>query len=275
MGDATVEPIRAINRAQFGAAKRFWAASFLLKVALFGVGLWSALGPGWSGAPLVMLAMALTAEALQLRSDVVRARAEAVLRLLDRCQSFGEPIPAAEVRELHMEAPRARGELAARYQLADEYFSAGTAPGPAKAVANLLESAWYTRHQASRMALLYYGVVAVLVALSVFALLAVIRFEASTDAREWAVKLVTSTLALLVSLSLVKSGIAYSRLATRCERTEQACERLLAGTPTDAEALRQWSEYQLGRATAPLIPDWLWSAMRLRLDEAWRARLAA
>ena len=64
--------LRGISRAQFEFAKQLWAASVLLKVAMFAVAVWSAAGQSSLYAPQALLSAAILSELLQLYSDHIR-----------------------------------------------------------------------------------------------------------------------------------------------------------------------------------------------------------
>ncbi|WP_310568599.1 hypothetical protein [Gemmatimonas sp.] len=263
--------VRRINTAQFETAKRRWQTSLVLKGILFLLGVTIALGNTVWFAPWVMVALALISESLQILSDLAKGDAESVLRMLDRCRTFGRPISHAELRDLVIAAPR-HTRMVATGTAADEYFTGSAPPGPRRALEGVLESAWYTRHLSLAMARVYAALVGVIVIASLVMLAAAPRYTsaASPDA---VVKAVAAWLTLSVSLGMIKNVIAYFRMASRCERTVHSTERLLAvGDVTETEAVRQWYEYQIARAGMPLLPEWLWTRMRSRLGEAWRAR---
>ena len=264
--------LRALDRALFKSAKEYWAGAVAAKLMIFGLGLWSVFTSGWWYTPQAMLVVAVLSECLQLRSDVQKSRAESLLRTLDLCRSFARAISPADKRDIVLAAPRAQRRLIDESDLIDSYIDSTELPGPRRAVENLLESAWYTKNQASLMAWAYGGLVAVLLLSAVLAFVVTAREVTDVELRERIMKSVTSWLTLLVSLSMFKSVWAYFRLAARATKTEAACNHLLTGQVSETDAVKQWYEYQLTRASAPLIPDRLWRVMKPRLDEAWQSR---
>jgi hypothetical protein len=265
--------LRAINRALFTNAKRLWAAAVAVKLGAFAVGVAGTLGVEWHYVPQALLLLAVGAEVLQQCSDHVKGQGESLLRTLDLCRSFGRSISDADRRDIVMVAPRrARAHVRDSPSLEDTYFASAEPAGPRRAVKNLIESAWYTRHQAQRMKSLYLALFAVLITTSVFALIAANREINAPQHREQVIKVVTAWLMLIVSLSMLRSPLAYYRLEQRCTRTEMTCGHLLNGDVSESDAMKQWYEHQLGRSAAPLLPDWLWNMLSPRLDVAWRAQ---
>lgn len=263
--------LRDVNRSQFSAARRYWSAALGMKLLIFVLGAWaifvSAPVP-WL--PQLLLALALGSALLQLRSDGVKSRAEALLRTLDVCTSFGREISTADKRDIIAGvSKRLRRQLEAAE--GEPYFDSDQAPGPEKAVRNLIESAWYTKRQAQAMAAIYGGMIAVLLAVSLTALVIATRDVGQPQARERIVRLVTAWLLLLVSLEMLKNVWAYWNMYQRCQSTETACEHLAGGDVSEADALRRWYEYQVARASSPLLPSWLWRVMQPTLNDAWRS----
>ena len=217
----------------------------MAKILIAAIGIWTVFEVSSLWTPQLLLLLALVSELFQLRSDGLKSRAEAVLRILDLCESFGHEISASDTRDI--------------------------AIGPQRAAMNLIESAWYTRRQAGTMALIYGALIAGLFAFSIAALMIATRNVADQEVRERIVRVVTAWLLLLVSVNMLRNVWGYFKLYERCRRTEVVCTHLAKGDVSEPEITRQWYEYQIARVGSPLIPEWLWNAMKSRLDKAWAA----
>ncbi len=263
--------LRSINRAQFVTAKRFWAAAVSAKLAMFGWGAWvvfQATPPIYL--PQALLVLAILSELLQLRSDAVKSQAEALLRTLDLCRSFGHPISEADRRDIVVNIPRYLRKQFVGKDASDSYFTSTETEGPRKAIENLRESAWYTKRQSGTMAILYTALITGLFVLSVAALVVALYEIRNPQLIDQVVKLVTSWLLLIVSLSMLKSAFSYFKMYQRCQKTVISCEYLLRNDVSEADALKQWYEYQLARSGSPMLPEWLWRIMNKSLEDAWR-----
>lgn len=262
--------LRVINHNQFASAKRYWGIALSLKLASFAAGVWAVF---WASAPKYMpqfvLALAFVSELCQLRSDEIKSQADRLLRILDVCKSFGRTITQADKRDIVLAAPRDLRQ-SVEESAVDPYFSSDDVPGPRTAVLNLIESAWYTRHLAWRMMFLYVALISLLVGVSILALMVAARSAAGTTLGDQVVRAVTAWLLLLVSLGMLKSVWGYFKMHQRCQRTEWACGHLVRAEVSEADALNQWYEYHLARSNSPLLPEWLWSASRSSLENAWR-----
>lgn len=262
--------LRAINRDQFNSAKRLWLCAVLAKVAIFVLGAVDILIVDIVVyMPVVIMGLAAISEGLQLRSDVVKSRSEALLRNLDICRSFDRTVSEADKRDIVYYVPKKKRDEFERRGGVDEYFANLTAPGPRKAVQNLLESAWYTKKQASVMALVSMVVIMLACLLSIWTLIVASHEIADIVTRRGVGQVVTSWLLLIVSVGLLRHAWAYYRLSRTSERTENRCDLLLKGDITEADALKTWYEYQTIRAGSPLLPDWLWSIMQPSLNDLW------
>lgn len=262
--------LRAINREQFSTAKFYWGAALALKLVIFAIGAWAIFSNSPSSyLPQSLLVLAIASELCQLKSDGVKSRAESLLRTLDICRSFDRAISEADKRDIVLAVPKARRKTV-EAGMSDHYFDTTEAPGPRGAVQNLIESAWYTRHLAAVMTGAYAGVITLLVAVAISALVWAARSIADPVLRDEVVRAVTAWMLLIVSLSMIKSVWAYIKMYQRCQRTELVCCHLLQGDVSEADALKQWYEYQIARASSPLLPDWLWKTRKSSLDEAWR-----
>jgi hypothetical protein len=244
--------------------------SLSAKFVLFALGAVSVLTSAPLMTPLALLALTALSEVLQLLSDDQKGHAEGLLRKLDFCQSFGREISAADVRDIVLDAPNKLRKKLEGSTLETGYFASTQPPSPRTAIENLLESAWYTRRLAHSMTVLYAFLITCVVSASIWALAVTASSTYAATERERAVKVTISWLLLIVSLSMAKNVIAYSKMAQRCQRSESTCEHLLRSDVLEGDALKQWHEYQLARAASPLLPQWLWGLKRADLDEAWR-----
>lgn len=263
--------LRAINQYRFDEAKTFWGASVLVKFLTFVFGAVTVFiehPPAYT--PQLLLISACLSELLQWRSDFLKGQSEGLLRKLDVCKSFQKELSETDKREIVADLPhKVRAQFSVEAN--DKYFASTTPPGPRRSVENLLESAWYTRKQCVAMTIFCIVLIVVLLTTSLFAL-----FIASKEVKDVVVltnisKAVTSWLLLVFSLGVFKNAWGYYKMYQRCLKTENNAEHLLGNENVlEADAIKQWYEYQIARSSAPLLPGWLWSLMKDSLDDAWK-----
>lgn len=262
--------LRAVNRNRFDLAKRLWAWSIATKVVVFVLGSTSVFVEGVTVyTPQIMLILVIIAELLAWRSGVIKSRSEALLRNLDLCQSFGRRISKADKRDIVSYLPKKVRDQFESSSVVDDYFASKTSPGPRKAVENLVESAWYTKRLSAVMTGLSMALIVILLMVSVLALIASSHEIESTATRADVSKVVASWILLIFTLGISRNAWGYYRLFRRSVRTEMSASHLLSGSVAESDAIKQWYEYQVVRAAAPLIPNWLWQIMKDSLSDAW------
>ena len=83
-------------------------------------------------------------------------------------------------------------------------------------------------------------------------------------------RVVTSVILLIFSLGLFRFTLGYYSFARSSERTEEAAKALVAHPPLEhVEVLKLWQDYQLARASAPIIPTWIWKRREEKLNKLW------
>jgi hypothetical protein len=263
--------LRSINQNRFAHAKRLWTIANLLRFTAFIAGAWAVfLATSPLYLPQILFMMVVAAELFQWRSDVIKGRCESLLRKLDLCRSFDMAISSADKRDIASYLPKPLRKRFSDSELPDTYFTSSGPPGPRKAIENLVESAWYTRQQANMMVGVCIVLTVVVVGVALAALIFASNGVQSVATRTMISKVVTSWLLLIFSLGMFKHGWAYYKLAERSDRTYHAGEHLLRGEVTEADAVKQWYEYQIGRASSPLLPDWLWKLKQDDLNDSWQ-----
>lgn len=264
--------LRSINQNRFSHAKLLWTLANLSRFIAFVVGAGAVLSPQPSVyLPHIVFVIVAVAELFQWRSDVIKGQSEALLRKLDLCRSFAGEISEADQRDIVSCLPK---KIRARFsgsEITDTYFASPLPPGPRRAIENLGESAWFTKRQANYMAGLCIALVVVFAGIALTILIVTSYEVADINTRAGISKVVTSWLLLIFSLGIVRHAWAYHQLAQGSERSYLAVQHLqMRGDISEAEAIKHWYEYQIGRASSPFLPDWLWRWKQDDLNDALR-----
>ncbi len=215
--------------------------------------------------------LAMIADWLAWRSDTNKGTAEALLRKLDGRDSFGWPISRAELSDLLMRSPSKVDKLVVAKALSEEYFASEEPPGTLRALENLQESAWWSKHLSERMRSYYLAGTCLLVGIAVLVLLVSIQTIDDKQTLSSLGRIVTSVLTLVFSLNLFRSVLGYHNFSVKAGQIEKSTENLLASPGVqESEIIKLMSEYQLARASAPLLPTWLWNRMEDELNATWK-----
>lgn len=252
-------------------AKRWWGATAAIKTFAVIFGAISVLiFPNFKSSAVIVFLLYIASELSTWRSDAFKGTAQAVLRKLDFSNSFDWPISAEEMSDLIVDCPsRLRKRIPP--QMDDDYFASGEVAGSKRALDNLQESSWWSKHLARRMGHLTSGITIGLTVASLIVLLISINSAQRFDTLTSVGRVVTSGLILILSLGLIRLTVGYYQFGKKAEQSEREAIRLLSGESSDLAAVKAWHEYHVSRAQAPLIPSVLWRYMNKDLNELWRA----
>jgi hypothetical protein len=203
------------------------------------------------------------------RTDSFKGSAEAILRKLDFRESFGWGISRDEMADLVVDCPARLRRSIPPPADEDRYFASHEDLGAAKALENLQESSWWSKHLAKRMGHIVLAVTIGLILASVIVLILSISTLKDFDTLTNIGRAVTAVLMLVLSLGLIRLTVSYFRFSKRAEQIEREAIRQLNACSDELEAVKTWHEYQVARALAPLIPSILWKQMNKDLNEAW------
>jgi hypothetical protein len=267
---ATYDP-RSLDRALFELSKKWWLFALLCKLVVFVVSVVVILaGVIPQVAPFIAIVLSIAAELLLWQSDRTKDTAEALLRKLDAYDSFGWQISGTEMSDLLVQVPSRIKSRLTSDNTEEKYFTSGGERGPKRAVENIQESAWWSKHLAARSGLICVWITCVAVAVSIALIVLSIETIKNFDVLSSIGRVATSTIALIFSLGLFRLAVSYYSFSGKAARIEKDATYLLGHTHTDsAQAIKIAYEYQLARATAPLIPTWVYNSMCLELRALW------
>lgn len=262
---------RAVSQTLFDLAKRNWWLSLFCRAVIFFVGLLAVLlTPVARYAPLVVLFLTVGAELWSWRMSQLKSIAEAFLRKLDVFDSFGWSLSPAEMSDLLTRIPVSIRRRLPTQKVTDDYFASKEGKGPKRAVENVQESAWWSKHLSSRMWQLCFSATVVVIFISLFVLLVSAQTVRDFNTLANVGRMVTNTVMFIFSFGLLRLTIDYHTFSKRAERIEQqALAFLQSGNYNPEQAIKLFNEYHLARATAPLIPTELWNLMGTELNELW------
>jgi hypothetical protein len=212
----------------------------------------------------------LASELLSWRSDSFKGTAQTIHRKLDFMNSFGWEISGKEMSDHLMGLPK-KMRKAIPKPSEDTYFASTTDPGPTRALENLQESAWWSKQLAGRMGDICLWVTIGLVAISLIVLIWSVNAVQDANILSSIGRLITSVLMLIFSVGIWRLILGYYTFRKKAEVAEQQAEALLNSGCDPIDALKAWHDYQVARASAPLIPSSLWSRMRDDLNQTWKA----
>lgn len=250
-------------------AKWWWSASLTFKILGFAFGL-LILPFSAETIPLVIAALTVLSEVTSYRSEAIRSRGQVIRRRLDFQDSLGWQISNAEFSDLLMRCPRSVRNRASTGQSTEPYFASNLPPGPRRALQNISESAWWSKHLSESMFKFCLWLVIVGVLISVSTLLIALQAIGQADARASVVRVVTALLMLLLSTDTIRLTLGYFGFAESAGRSELAATAQLDSKKAeDIDAIKIMNEYHVARAVGPIIPTWIWKYRRTELNQTW------
>lgn len=209
------------------------------------------------------------------RSDRLRDNAESTLRKFEMHNSLGWEISNREIANLLALVPNFV-KKAARSTEKYDYFASTKNHGAGKLLENLEESAWWTKHQARRMAQ-YVGIFGVAVfSLAFITLIISLQSALSQTTADNIAKVTIAVIVFMFSGGYIRLAFDYNLLASQADRVEdQSCQLRKDSNILEVEAIKLLHDYQILRANSPLLPSWLWKMMQDELNMLWEKRIAS
>src|SRR5262249_15583596 len=134
------------------SSKWWWAFSLISKAVAFFIGLVVFL-PQISPEPIPFVVAALTvvSELAGYRMERVRGIAQGLRRKLETLNSFGWEISNREMSDLIARCSSSVKKRVKREVTEEPYYASKEDPGPKRAVENVMESAWWSKHLSESM----------------------------------------------------------------------------------------------------------------------------
>ena len=265
--NASLSPF-ALAEALDHCAKWWWGASLVAKVSGFVIGASIDLLPP-EPVPFLVAGCTVLSELCLYRSDAIKSAAQQFRRKLDLQDGLGWQIPNTDLSDLAVQCSSSVKQRA-RKRPTEPYFASTDPPGPVRALRNVAESAWWTKHLSCSMAVLCQNTVIAGSLISFVSLIVTLQATSAHSAQVNVARIVTSLLMLFLSLGLIKLAIGYTCLNKSSASSEAAAERALKEAPEELAAFKVMYDYHLNRAAGPLIPTWIWKLRRDELNQAWQ-----
>ena len=259
----------ALARAFDDCAKRWWGASLGAKGLGFLTGAFIGVLPP-EPVPFIVAGCTIVAELCSYRSDAVKSTAQQFRRKLDLQDGFGWHIPKSDLSDLRVRCSAWVKKRARMNPVNEPYFASADPAGPVRALKNVCESAWWTKHLAQRMATYCWTAMILGIIISFVVLIVALQATSTHSTQVNAAKMVTAFLMFFLSLGLVKLAFGYGSLSKNSESSEKAADRALQAKPDELGAFKVMYDYHLHRAAGPLLPTWLWKMLKDELNRTWQ-----
>jgi hypothetical protein len=183
---------------------------------------------------------------------------------------LGWKIPRTELADAAVELSDVCYQRA-KTRVQEPYFASNTPPGPIRALENLQESAWFSKHLSNAAGHWCATIASILVVASMAALLTAIATVKDFGFLDSLGRIVVSLMMLIFSVELIPLAVSYYRFSKRAGFIEgHAVAALGQSAPDVIPSAQLWGDYHIARSRAPLIPTWLWRLRRKQLNRLWQ-----
>jgi len=221
--------------------------------------------------PFVVAALTVVSELAGYRMERVRGVAQGLRRKLESFNSFGWEISNREMSDLVARCSSSVKKRVKREVTEEPYFASKEEPGPKRAVENVMESAWWSKHLSESMFWTCAVIIGCAIAGSIVALVVSVLAVTDHNTLSSVARIVTSVLLLGLSCGLVRLAVGYFSFGQKAGQIELQAEALLGKKVVLVDAVKLLHEYQLARSSAPIIPEWIWKWRRDELNALWTA----
>lgn len=258
----------------FFAKAKFWlAALILLQVALYAFSVVSVFSPSIAillSYPFIAFPLTLLVVGISARVSKCKGTAEFLKRHHEYLEGFGKKPAPSLIADLRDEAGSSLDESKLKLLREGITFLSEEPLGPRRVLENLAESAWFTKRLANTCSYILGTLFVVALCGGIAMLLYSGLSPEQSLVRAAFTRSVAATFTFLLSVGVLRSWIAFASLSNRAGHIHDKAIRLLeAASPDPLEAQGLLAEYQVHRASAPLIPTWLWKVRRQKLNAIW------
>jgi hypothetical protein len=218
----------------------------------------------------------LVAECIRWRSDYWKSEGERAKRKWEIADGLGTPLDSKDIADWLAAKPRHFLDDVADSEIQGSLFDSVLSAGPRRAVENVQESAWWSRHLSCKI-VFYIGVFLGLIVIGAFFGLSIsIGMLKATTVRQSGSfvqnigGIICAALAFVFSINLVRLLADFLEFSTEATDTLRRCIELLKSAEiTDRDALSVVHDYQTARNAAPLLPTFVWKRHGDHLREQW------
>jgi hypothetical protein len=254
-------------------ANRWTALVITLYVLLFIVGVVAvfvsrfSLGFPWLAVPLALIAGGLGVDALRHQRE-----AERLQRLFESHVQLGQPITEAMLETFRHKLPRKFSNEIDQLVQGSAAFLNRTPSTMQASVTLLSEKSWYTHHFAAicskKLEIVFWSTLAIALGSLAYAGVTL----ASSPLGMGAAQCIAAVFLLSLAGGVLRAWQGLHQFSVRCRELHEGAARWLkAGAVDVGEAQMLWTEFQLARASAPLLPAVLQHFYQSRLDEEYLA----
>ncbi len=203
----------------------------------------------------------------QWASDNAKNTGEWALRQFEMWNGIGWAVDKKTLSDVLLNVPKS---VLATFDDEDDhkYFDSKKDASAKRLVDNIMQSAFYSKHQLFLIAKVIFALSAAILIFTVFT--AIIAIQTQSGGQNLSFVLLTA-IQFVVATGYLRMGINYWQFANDAKDIEnRACALADKRTVKDIDAIRLAHDYQIARSNSPLIPGWVWNFKEHDLNELWK-----
>lgn len=257
--------LNLLKKEESDKAKLWWKSANILNILIILAGFISNVLPNCSFIlTCISTVFILLYYFFQLFSDTAKDRAEWLHRQFEMQDSLGWKIDIKNVMEVLMLSKKTKDNTDNQ----TNYFDSKRPKSTKRLVENFAQSAVYSKIQSGFMAKIIFAISLVLMLLSVAGLL--YFFQTENTSKNLISFAFLTVIQFLVATGYIRLALDYFKFSNSADKiAERAFSMLKTKSPNKEEAIKLAHDYQIERAAAPLIPEWVWKHFKNKLNEHW------
>lgn len=253
---------------------KWWAAFVIyVQVLIFVVAVASTLLPAYaSAAGLFSLLIVFVSPYINWISSRAKSAAEGAKRQHELLNGFGIAPSVTFLRDQAVLFRKGVSDKELALLSEGIRFESQENKGPRRAMENLQESAWFSKTLVGDC---LTGLIVVAISVFGFSLCLLIATVQLPWTSQGAIigRVISLTLGFALSIGIVRNILSYWGFRSAAATAESAAIDILKSSEIDEKrAIRALMEYQFARASAPMIPTWIWKRKKDSLNEAYAER---
>jgi len=262
--------IEKLMQAQFDAAKFWQLASTFCNFIVMVLSILVIFTDKWHTFLLISTLLVTLLGILFLWHSIgLRAVAEDILRKLEMYNGFGWEITSKEILDLRASSSKSV-KKAAYSSDSYKYFASTETVGAERALQNLEESAWWTKHQSRKMAFYSSGAGAFLLLLVIIGLVSITQNPLPKDKMQKIGEVAVVIILFIGATGYMRRALEYRTFSLQAAEADSTANDILGtDTVSEIDAIKLLHDYQVNRAISPLLPSWLWALEKKNLNKLW------
>ncbi|WP_110514554.1 hypothetical protein [Herpetosiphon llansteffanensis] len=262
---------RAISRYLFERSKLWFSISMTLKASILIVASIAIFTTNFFAlvAPYTVYIFSICSELCIWRSDTIKGIADGLLRKLDMRDSLGWSLRAQDIRDIVIRLPKKIRESLPNERSGEQYFENNNPYGIEKTIANIQETSWWSKQIANSAWVFTLVISCILLIISIILLIVSIQLTLKSAILSNISRVVTATITSVFTSGLFKLTVSYYRFSQKSAQIENQAIHLMQNSSTEIQIVKLFHEYQVARATAPLLPSWIWKLRNQELTQMW------